>query len=313
MKKKKVSKIILMVIVLILLTLISMVMINYKKDITASRIKLNNYGSQIITTSFGKMSFVDIGKGETVLLSHGIFGGYDQGIESLNSILGDNYRKIVPSRFGYPGSEMISQATPQNQAKSFLELIDQLGIKKVFIVTTSAGGSTGIKFVIENPDRVKGLILLSSAVPDVKKTRKEVKGPTGPPSFLVNDFPMWFIIKYFRSVLDSMMGISDRTGTENIFSTMLPVADRKAGIANDSKVTNLDMDINYDSYPVENINVPILMIHAKDDPMVKFDSIQNFLKRVSPQTEIFDTGGHLITGHGIEIQKAIIDFIEKNK
>jgi hypothetical protein len=73
---------------------------------------------------------MDEGTGETILISHGIFGGYDQAYVSLKSLVGDDFRKIAPSRFCYPGSDVPSQPIPENQAKAFLNLLNQLGIKK---------------------------------------------------------------------------------------------------------------------------------------------------------------------------------------
>ena len=34
------------------------------------------------------------------------------------------------------------------------------------------------------------------------------------------------------------------------------------------------MDVNYDKYPVEKIKAPIIVIHAKHDPMVKFEGTE---------------------------------------
>lgn len=55
------------------------------------------------------------------------------------------------------------------------------------------------------------------------------------------------------------------------------------------------------------------MVHAKDDPMAKYESIEKFIARTNAKTAIFETGGHLITGHGDAVSIAIKDFIEKTK
>jgi len=52
------------------------------------------------------MSYIDEGTGQAILISHGIFGGYDQAYVSLKRLVGADYRKISPSRFGYPGSDV---------------------------------------------------------------------------------------------------------------------------------------------------------------------------------------------------------------
>jgi len=296
------------VIAMIMLIGIKITSIRYNSDIRQAYGRLNSYQINSINTEFGQMSYIDEGTGEDVLISHGIFGGYDQGYVSLNNILGEEHRKIAPSRFGYPGSDIPAAPTPENQAKAFIELLDKIDVEKVFIITTSAGGASGIKMAIDFPERVMGLVLLSSDMPAVQKSREEISGMTGPPAPLVNDFPMWFVINYFGFAMDMMMA-SDVP--DNFYETMLPVKPRKMGIKNDESITNLDMTINYDDYPVEKLNLPILLVHAKDDPLAKFDKVEKFIKRVHPRTAIFVNGGHLIIGHEEEVSKEIKSFIEE--
>ncbi|WP_281532222.1 alpha/beta fold hydrolase [Anaerocolumna aminovalerica] len=297
-----------LLIALVILGII--ITIQYKIDIHRAYDKLADYKTQTIDTKFGKMTYLNAGSGEAVLLCHGIFGGYDQAYESLQTLLGNGYRKIAPSRFGYPGSDLPSEPTPKNQAKAFLHLIDMLEIEKVYIITTSAGGASGISFAIQYPERVKGLILLSSGVPNMKKAKEEIKEMTGPPAPIVNDFPMWFTTKYLGFAFKPMFG-GELEDDSEIYKTLLPVKPRKKGIQADTHITNIDMDINYDQYEVERITSPILVIHAKDDPMAKYENIEKFMKRTKTHTAIFETGGHMITGHGDRVSSAIKEFIEK--
>ena len=282
----------------------------YTIDIRSAYERLNQYNVKTINTKFGQISYIDEGAGEAVLISHGIFGGYDQGFVTLKSLLGSNYRKISPSRFGYPGSDLPNEPTPKNQAEVFKDLLDHICVDKTYVIATSAGGAAGMRLAIEYPERVKGLILLSSGVPHAKKTREEIKGMMGPPAPIVNDFPMWLSTKYFGFVFKAMF----KSDIDNsLYKTMLPVKPRKEGIKTDETITNLDMDINFDDYIVEKITAPILVIHAKDDPMVNFDGIKKFISRTNAKTAIFETGGHLITGHGNAVSEAIIKFIEETK
>ncbi|MDR1601090.1 MAG: alpha/beta hydrolase [Tannerella sp.] len=281
---------------------------SYSKIINESYQQLETYNVKTFGTEYGIMSYVDEGFGEAIIISHGIFGGYDQGYTNLYSIFGENYRKIAVSRFGYPGSDFPQEPTSNNQAKIFLELINKLQIDKVFLIAASAGGTAGIRFALDYPDRIKGLILLSSNVPSVPMTKKEIGRP-GPPKFILNDRLMLFSIKNFKGVFYSMFG-SKNVGDE-VFDGLLPVKPRKRGIIADSEITNIDMDINFYDYPIENLKMPVLVIHAKDDPMVKYENIEYFLKRINAETLIFPDGGHLIIGH--DITKGIINFMEKNR
>lgn len=282
----------------------------YSREIYTAYDRLAHYDHKTFDTEFGKLSYIDKGSGENILISHGIFGGYDQAYISLASLVGYEYRKITPSRFGYPGSDLPPEPTPKNQAKAFLNLLDRLGVQETYIITTSAGGAAGIMFAIQYPERVKGLILLSSGVPHTKKTREEITGMMGPPSLLLNDFPMWLSTKYFGFVFKSMFASEINN---EIYNTMLPVVPRKKGIEADERITNIDMDINFDDYEVDKITAPILVIHAKDDPMAKYEKIEKFINRTNAESAIFQTGGHLITGHGDAVQISIRKFIEETK
>lgn len=287
--------------------------IQYYYDMKAAYERLQSYSVKTIETEFGTMSYVEEGAGEAILISHGIFGGYDQGFVSLSQVTGESYRKISVSRFGYPGSELPEDPTPENQAKVFIALLDELGIEQAYILTTSAGGAAGFRFALDYPDRVKGLILLSSGVPDQKRSAEEIKelGMMGPPELLVNDFPIWFSLKYFGFIFNAMMG-SDVSGSA-LSETMLPVSLRRQGVIEDTKITNIDMTLHYEDYPLEELKMPILVVHAKDDPMAKYESIEKLLSRVSAEIAIFETGGHTIDGNGGKVRNAIVDFLEKNK
>ena len=96
-----------------------------------------NY-KKIADTSYGKMSYIDEGTGEVILICHGICGGYDQAYDTLAKVE-HNYRILAPSRFGYPGSDMPENATIEMQVETFKELLDQLGIDKTYVLGTSAG------------------------------------------------------------------------------------------------------------------------------------------------------------------------------
>ena len=256
------------------------------------------YGAETIHLSYGNMSYVDTGKGETILSVHGIFGGYDQAYDTCKDFSSD-YRIIAPSRFGYLGSDIMGDGTPAEQATAYVELLDKLGIDKVYLLATSAGGSVAIRFALDYPERTKGLILYCSAMPFTEKPEKYSEY-AGPPAFLCNDFTMFLISPLF----DPIMGMEPST----IYS-MLPISDRKKGVILDASVTNVDMARNYDNYRIEDLQVPTLIFHAKDDKLASYTDTEKAIKRFPNCTFIpFENGGHLMTGHGEEIKEAISKF-----
>ena len=135
----------------------------------------------------------------------------------------------------------------------------------------------------------------------VEKPEKYVEY-AGPPAFLCNDYAMFLLSPIFEPI----MGMEPST----IYS-MLPVNDRKDGVILDASVTNPDMARNFGDYPIEDFQVPTLIFHAKDDKLASYADTERGVSRFPNCTFIsFESGGHLLTGHGEEIKKAVSDFVE---
>ncbi len=265
--------------------------------------RLLSYNARTADLSYGKMTYVDEGNGEAILSVHGIFGGYDQAFDTCKDFASD-FRIIAPSRFGYLGSDISGKGTPAEQAAAYAELLDKLGIEKVYLLATSAGGSVAIRFALDFPERTKGLILYCSAMPFPEKPETFAEY-AGPPEFLCNDYAMFLISPLFKAI----MGMEPST----IYG-MLPISERKGGAVLDAGVTNPDMARNFDDYKIEEMQVPTLILHAKDDKLASYKDVENALGRFQNPTFIsFETGGHLMTGHSEEVKKAVLDFTGKPK
>lgn len=260
--------------------------------------RLVEYDAKTERLSYGDMTYVDKGEGEVILSVHGIFGGYDQAYDTCRDFVSD-YRILAPSRFGYLGSDIMGDGTPAEQAAAYVELLDILGIDKVFVLATSAGGSVAIRFALDYPERTKGLILYCSSVPFDEKPEKFAEY-AGPPAFLCSDYAMFLLSPMFEPI----MGMEPST----IYG-MLPVEKRKDGVVNDAAVTNPDMARNYDTYQTEDLRVPVLILHAKDDKLASYEAVSKALGRFPDCTFVsFETGGHLMRGHEAEVKNTVLEF-----
>lgn len=284
-----------------------------------SGIKVDAYNSKTVETSLGTVEYSIQGQGMPVLVAHGIFGGFDQALVTGNNLMGQGYKIIGVSRFGYLKSSLPDKSTPQNQAQTFKELLDHLHIEKVVVLAVSAGGAPALKFVLEYPERTKALIMVGSGSP----SKKEIKGPTGPPAFILNDFIFKIALaKPFRGFMRSgLFGIEKETYDNasplekeqlmSMLDLLLPVKPRKAGIINDEKITNIDMNKNYNKYSLEKIKTPTLIIHAQNDPMASFEDAKTMSKRILGAKFVsYEKGGHVLFGHQKEIQETINSFLK---
>lgn len=294
-------------IFIILIVIILLILIFFFTYVKRAKIRLDTYNDMLSSynTSYGKMSYIDQGKGETILVFHGLFGGYDQGYDSVKN-LKDDYRIIAPSRFGYPGTDLPENSSVKDQAKAYLELINNLGIDKVYVLGTSAGGSCATRFALEYPDRVKGIILYSSnASPIEKPLASEIPDYSAVPSFFCNDFMMWAS----GPIMKGVMNMSSET-----WLSIFPVSKRKDGIVNDGYNANRDLEVNYDEYTLEKMKTPVIALHAKDDNMASYERIENMIKRF-PNAKLisFETGGHMLQGNDNEVETAVKQFINSTK
>lgn len=265
--------------------------------------KLNIFEVKTASLSYGPMTYIDKGEGEVILSVHGIFGGYDQAYESVKNRESKN-RILAPSRFGYLGSEVMGNGTPAEQATAFNELLDYLEIKQVFVLATSAGGTSGIRFALDYPERVKGLILFCSAmpVPEKPETFLEYQAPPEP---LLSDYAMYLI----SPLMPPLMGMPAST-----VKSIQPVSERKIGVVLDGKLTNPDMERNFEQYPIEELKAPVLILHSEDDTVASFEKVEKAKHRFPNLTLVaFPDGGHMMAGHGEKIDEALDNFINENK
>ena len=87
----------------------------------------------------------------------------------------------------------------------------------------------------------------------------------------------------------------------------MPVSARTKGILFDMYVPNLAID---ETFPFEEITVPVLVVHAKDDPATPYDGAVLISERI-PGCRLVsvETDGHLMIRRVGGIRNAISEFI----
>ena len=288
-------------------------MTRYRIDIDAARRRLAAREHHSIHTPYGSVQYAEQGQGPPVLFSHPLVGGFDVGLGCAESWIGDGFRVIAPSRFGYLGSSLPQDALPVDQADAYALLLDALGIERAAMVGFSAGGPSVIQFALRHPDRTSGLILLGSALPG------KAGGPPKPVAQLLFTDPVFWTLKaYLPTLFLRCLGMpkgfaptpEQRTGILESEESLFPIRPRKQGVLYDNYVSTPDVQ----GYPLEEISVPTLIINARDDGLSAFENAASAAERI-PGAELLaiDHGGHLLLGSEALIRQEVARFLAASR
>lgn len=73
----------------------------YAADIGTAYRRLDTTETTLVETSAGTVEYHATGNGVPVLISHGIVGGFDQGLTTGRNLFGDDAEVVGVSRYGY--------------------------------------------------------------------------------------------------------------------------------------------------------------------------------------------------------------------
>jgi pimeloyl-ACP methyl ester carboxylesterase len=109
-----------------------------------------------------ELSYLDVGTGPAVLFVHGLLGSRESWAHLVGEMAG-SWRIVAPDLFGHGASaKPAGDYSLGAHAATLRDLLDELGISEVTLVGHSLGGGIVLQFAYLFPDRVQGLVLVSS-------------------------------------------------------------------------------------------------------------------------------------------------------
>lgn len=291
---------------------------SYRRELARARAATIR-GSHVIGTDAGLVEYAESGAGVPLLSIHGAGGGFDQGLTNAADIVGGGFRVIAPSRFGYLQTPVPGLSSPSAQADAHAALLRALGIPRAVVLSVSAGARSALQLALRHPDIVEVLVLI---VPGTFAPGNPVSVDTAGGSklafWLVNagaDFGWWMAEKLVPSMLVRFLGVPprmmagashrDRDRVRRIVRGVQPLSLRFAGI-------NVDSTPDGGELPLQNIAAPTLIISARDDLFNTAPAAEFAANKIGgAKLVLFDQGGHLLIGHGKEVQALVRAFINE--
>ncbi len=290
----------------------------FRHDVDGAWRRLDSIDRRIASTGFGPVEYcerridaaTDGEVGRPVLVSHGIFHGCDGGMLSVEDMV--TGRLVVsPSRFGYLGSALPHDASVTDQADALVDLIDDLELDTIDVIGISAGTGAAVQLALRRPERFGHLIISSGNWPGSPTAR------TPPPwaRMFYTDAAMWLVRTASPSAFARLTGVprgfprtdADEAMITEMGDSIFPVKPRRAGAIFDAYVSNPDIE----RYRLEDLAVPTLIIHTRDDPLASYQSAEAAARRI-PGATLFplESGGHLQLGQTELVREQVAQFLQ---
>lgn len=295
----------------------SLIHLRYSQDIARARALITK-DAHIAQTSVGPIQYGEKGAGTPLLSIHGAGGGYDQGLANAADLVGSGFRIIAPSRFGYLGTPVPADPSPEAQADAHAALLDALRLDQAIVLGVSAGARSAIALALRHPERVSALILIvpASFEPSNPVAIEESRG-SKLVFWLVNagaDFAWWALETIAPSVLIRFIGVppevvaaapkAEQERVWRIVHSIQPLSKRVRGI-------NLDSIPDAAPPPLERITAPTLVVSAQDDLFNTLPAARFAATRIpNARLKVFDTGGHLLVGYQHDVRDLAGEFVE---
>ena len=129
--------------------------------------------SNFISVAGHRLHYFDEGKGDTILIVHGI-PEWSMIYADLVKELSATHRCIIPDHlgFGFSNKDRNADLSPRAHSARLLEFIKNLGLKNIHLVVHDYGGPIGIGALVQQPELFASLSISNTWLWNLQQTKE---------------------------------------------------------------------------------------------------------------------------------------------
>jgi esterase len=258
-----------------------------------------------------KLFFRKYGEGPPLVILHGLYGSSDNWV-TIAKTLGDSFTVYLPDQRNHGQSPHSEIHDYDSMRDDLFELVNDLGLKKIFLVGHSMGGKTAISFALKWPERLNGLLIA-----DISPFSYETNSHSAHTQhFTILKAILSFDLSKITSRNEADLELKEKITSEKerglILKNLQRNADNKFSwkINGKSLLDNLDKIMEgikrQTDYSQQITGFPVIFLRGGNSDYVPESDFKDIL-HVFPAAEIIDIPG---AGHWIQVDKP--DEVVKN-
>ena len=261
-----------------------------------------------------RIHYYEAGEGDPIVLLHGSGPGATgwSNFKDNIGLLARTHRVLAVDMPGWGRSDTQTDEGGRDHPANLVALLDHLGIEKTALVGNSMGGMTSVMTTIRFPERVSHLVTMGAPAPGV-----DVFAATGPSEGLkillaAYEDPSPELIKKLVQVMCFDPAIATDELAKLRSEAALACPEHLEGW----KMTFPHLNSTYQTFAdrVQEIAVPTLAFHGRDDRVVSFESSLRLIKQVTnSRLYLLNRCGHwAMIEHPEEFSRTVRDFLANN-
>lgn len=247
-----------------------------------------------------KLFFRKIGTGPPLVILHGLYGSSDNWVSVAKSI-SDYFTVYLPDQRNHGQSGRSAVHDYKSMSEDLYETVINEGLKKFFLAGHSMGGKTAIKFAMQWPEMVEGLLIadISPFAPEKKSDEFYMMHK--------NILETILSINLSTIVSRSEAGVllSERISSEKIIGFILKNLDRTSGGSFQWKINAevllKNLDAIMDGIPRQPVidehitGFPVIFLKASESSYIPESDFSDIYKLFpAAQIRIIENSGHWI-------------------